>query len=256
MTERRDMASSPVDIAAQEGCALTGASPKEGSPKHQIAVFDFDGTSIRGNSPVMLVRYLYNHGLLKSSEVLPIALWGLSYKMRLPNSEDWVRRKVFSAFEGWPKEQADDLMRRFYAEKVSHRFREGLDRAIKRHHDEGREVMVVSASFEPIILAAMEEHDYDVQFATRMKVDENGRYLREVDGAPVEGVEKLRLVRQYADDVYGPGNWELAYAYGDHHSDIPLLEAARVPLAVSPERALARAAQARGWTVLDWGHGE
>ena len=31
----------------------------------EIAVFDFDGTSISGNSPVILVRYLRRKGLLK-----------------------------------------------------------------------------------------------------------------------------------------------------------------------------------------------
>ena len=31
----------------------------------EIVVFDFDGTSITGNSPVILVRYLRHIGLLK-----------------------------------------------------------------------------------------------------------------------------------------------------------------------------------------------
>ena len=48
------------------------------------------------------------------------------------------------------------------------------------------------------------------------------------------------------------GNWEIAYAYGDHYSDGTLLEAAKVPCAVCPGPTLAKLAKKRGWTILNW----
>lgn len=51
---------------------------------------------------------------------------------------------------------------------------------------------------------------------------------------------------------YGEGNWELAHAYGDHHSDRTILRAARTPHAVDPDRPLLRTARREGWDVLDW----
>ena len=59
-------------------------------------------------------------------------------------------------------------------------------------------------------------------------------------------------VRRFGDSRFGPGNWELAYAYGDHHSDRAVLSAAEHPRAVSPDRPLARTAREKGWEILDW----
>ena len=80
----------------------------------------------------------------------------------------------------------------------------------------------------------------------------NSLNTRAVEGLPVEGEEKLAAVRRFGDSRFGPGNWELAYAYGDHHSDRAVLSAAEHPRAVSPDRPLARTAREKGWEILDW----
>ena len=116
----------------------------------------------------------------------------------------------------------------------------------------GYTVVVISATFEPIILRAMEHHPFDNQISTRMSVATDGTYTRAVEGLPVEGEEKLAAVRRFGDSRFGPGNWELAYAYGDHHSDRAVLSAAEHPRAVSPDRPLARTAREKGWEILDW----
>lgn len=218
----------------------------------QLAVFDFDGTSITGNSPVMLVRYLIQHDMLKNSVVLRILLWAAAYKLRLPQNESWVRGLVFSAFLGMPREQADGFMRAFYDEKVDQRFRRQADEAMAAHAAAGHDVVVVSATFEPIILCAMELHSFEHQVSTRMRVDERGCYTSEVEGVPVEGEQKVVAITEYADARYGRGNWELGYAYGDHHSDRTLLAGAKHAFAVSPDKPLARTARRQGWEIVDW----
>ena len=46
--------------------------------------------------------------------------------------------------------------------------------------------------------------------------------------------------------------WELAAAYGDHHSDRALLAGAKQGFAVCPDRPLGRTARERGYQVLEW----
>ncbi|MDE8703862.1 hypothetical protein PZH32_12970, partial [Adlercreutzia equolifaciens] len=46
---------------------------------------------------------------------------------------------------------------------------------------------------------------------------------------------------------------ELAYAYGDHHSDRAKLGEARHACAVTPDRPLTRTDNAEGYEILDWG---
>ncbi len=123
---------------------------------------------------------------------------------------------------------------------------------MQRRRDAGDTVLVISASFEPIIKRMMQFHPVDGQVSTRMKVNPNGTYTRVVEGKPIEGEEKLFAIKRWCDSHYGEGNWELAYAYGDHHSDRPMLEAAREAFAVDPDRPLTRTAKANGWPILDW----
>lgn len=231
---------------AQQGLEPTAREPV------RLAVFDFDGTSIDGNSPVLLVRHLARQGMLKKRVIFRIMLWAAAYMLRLPQNESWVRSLVFTAFEGHPAAEVDTFLADFYDERISMLFRPEADRAMRAHAEAGEVVVVISATFEPIILRAKEHHPFDHQISTRMRVAPDGTYTREVEGKPVEGEEKLAAVRRFGDERYGAGNWELAYAYGDHHSDRTVLAAAEHPRAVDPDRTLARTARERHWEVLDW----
>src|SRR5690606_2743793 len=43
-----------------------------------------------------------------------------------------------------------------------------------------------------------------------------------------------------------------SYAYSDSVTDLPMLEAVGHPVAVNPDRELRRAAQERGWPIVDF----
>ena len=218
----------------------------------RVAAFDFDGTSIEGSSPSWLVNRLIFTRKISPITSLKIGFWGLAYKWHLPQNESWVRGQVFKAFEGRPKEEVDQYLSDFYDEWIARRFRPKADEAMVERAEEGCRIVVVSASFEPIVLRAMESHPFHHQISTRMKVAKDGTYTREVDGRPIEGEEKLVALKHWCDGRYGEDNWELAYAYGDHHSDEPLLSAAKNPFAVSPNTGLKKIAERRGWPILDW----
>lgn len=218
----------------------------------EIAAFDFDGTCISGNSPVILVSHLVRKGLLGKGTLLRILCWAAAYKLRLPQNESWVRGAVFSAFEGKKKEEVDEYLRDFYDSHLEKLFRAQANEVIEEHRAAGREVWAVTATFEPLIQQAMTQHGYTQAFSTRMKIDSDGRYTREVEGLPVEGSQKLEVLTREANARFGEGNWVLTHAYGDHHSDLTLLAAAEHPFAVTPDRPLRRTARNREWPILNW----
>ncbi len=220
--------------------------------KVRLAVYDFDGTCIDGNSPVMLVTHLMRDDLLTFWQGFDIGMWALRYKFRLPQDESSVRAKVFKAFDGRNAELVDEYLRLFYDEIVAPRWRPQADETMRAHAEEGCFVMVVSATWQAIADRACEGHPFECAIATNMVIDEAGNYTREVMGVPTEGEEKLRVVQRFADERFGAGKWELAYAYGDHHSDKVLLSAAQKPFAVTPDHPLARFARSHGWDVLEW----
>lgn len=221
-----------------------------GDGKVRLAAFDFDGTSLSGNSPVMLVRYLRKH--MRKSVLARIVAWGLAYKLRLPQNEAWVRGLVFSVFRDQPASKVNEFLWRFYTEKVASRFRPSADERMQYHIDQGDVVVCVSASFEPIIAAAMTEHPIMFGIATRMAENPDGTYTDRVEGEPIEGPEKLVALTRFADEAFGEGAWVLSSAYGDHHSDRSLLAAAEHPHAVTPDRPLTRTAKQEGYPIFEW----
>lgn len=242
---------------SEEGIASSRLLPEEsalsaaGKPV-EVAAFDFDGTCINGSSPKRLVKILVRHNLISPYKTLRVGLWGLAYKLNLPKDPEGVRTRVFSAFKGLPAITVNDFMCRFYQRSIAALYRPDADAAMVAHLEAGHVVVLVSASFEPIIASAMVEHPIQFALASRMKIDAEGNYTDQVEGLPTEGPEKIVVLRKFLNERYGEGGWHLGWAYGDHYSDLEMLEAASNPCAVTPDQKLRRVAERRGWTVLDW----
>lgn len=220
--------------------------------KVKVAAFDFDGTCLSGSSPKKLVGILSRMYLLSLYKLFRIGLWGLSYKWHLPGNERAVRERVFSAFKGMPALRVNTFLCEAYQDKIEPVFRPEADAAMIAHLEEGHAVILISASFEPIVASAMLTHPIPIALSTRMKIDENGRYTGELDGLAPEGADKVVVLKQFLDEYYGAGKWELDWAYSDHYSDIPLLDSAKNPCTVTPDSKLRRYAQTKGWEILDW----
>ena len=225
--------------------------PDENGVVH-LAVFDFDGTCIRGNSPVVLVRYLACRGMIALDAVVRLIDWAVRYKMHWSQEEAFARRQVFTAFRGKPKGEVDAFLRRFCEERILPRFRPDAHASMLAHLEAGHAVVCVSATFEPILLRVAEAQPIQYHVSTRMQVDEAGCYTNQVEGLPVEGAEKVNALRRLADAAFGEGKWVLDWAYADHYSDFELLSRAAHPNAVCPKPTLKRMAKAEAWPILEW----
>lgn len=218
----------------------------------QIAAFDLDGTLLDGQSGSLIVTYLVRRGLLSKTTTVLCAWWGIRYKWHLPYRQDEVRERIFKDLDLLQAGQVDRIFKEFHQEVMVPRYRaQGLE-ALRAHARAGDVVALISATFDQVAQAAAEYLGADVALATVMERDADGHFTGRVDGKVAAGPEKVARIRSWADARFGRDGWELASAYGDHHTDVPMLEAARRPFAVNPERALRREAARRGWAVLDW----
>lgn len=220
--------------------------------KVKVAAFDFDGTCLNASSPKKLVETLSKMNLLSIYKIFRIGLWGIAYKLNIPADEKAVRERVFSAFKGVSVLKANGFLFETYQNKIDKYFRRDAEAAMIAHLEEGHAVVLISASFEPIVASAMLAHPIPIAIASRMKVDEQGRYSGELDGLATEGSDKVVILNEFLNEYYGAGNWELEWAYSDHISDVPLLDSAKYPCAVTPDSKLKRYAQMKHWPILDW----
>lgn len=225
--------------------------PTSGSIK-KIAVFDFDGTVISGQSGLLFSAYLLRRHLSSVSRTLKLVWWGVRYKLHLPQRQEEARELVVGALTQYSIEFANAVMHDFHREVVEGMYRPQALEEVRRRQAEGCCVLLVSATFEPIAELAAKKLGVDAFLATKMQVGADGHYTSKVDGPVIEGAQKLVSATEWCNQHYGKGNWELAYAYGDHYSDATLLSAAQTSCAVCPGPTLTRLASKRGWTILNW----
>ena len=243
LSQRDGVNSMPVESSITES---TSDSIKK------IAVFDFDGTVISGQSGFLFSAYLLRRHLSSVSRTLKLMWWGARYKLHLPQRQEEARELVVGALTQYSIEFANAVMHDFHREVVEGMYRPQALEEVRRRQAEGCCVLLVSATFEPIAELAAKKLGVDAFLATKMQVGADGHYTSKVDGPVMEGAQKLVSATEWCNQHYGKGNWELAYAYGDHYSDATLLSAAQTPCAVCPGPTLTRLANKRGWTILNW----
>ena len=236
--------------SGQQGGELMGSS--SGQPITRVAVFDFDGTSISGQSGALFTRYLLFRRLMSPPRALRLIWWGIRYKLHLPYRQDEARELVLGALCEMSAPEVDELMVRFHDEVLRPRYRPQALEELARCQGEGMVALLVSATFDAMAAQAARIMGFDGYAATRMVRDAQGNYTGAVDGPVVAGAEKYRAVVRWCDQHLGEGAWRLERAYGDHHTDKDLLSHARVAVAVCPGKTLRVLAKRRGWTIADW----
>ena len=228
------------------------ASSGSSEAPRQVAVFDFDGTIVDGQSGALFTTYLLRHGMMKLPRALELGWWGLRYKMHLPYRQNEARELVFGALTDLDPATVDEVMCRFHDEVLLPRYRSRALAEVVRRREEGCVTLLVSATFQAMADAAARGMGMDAAVATLMEKDAQGRYTGRVQGKVIAGPEKYAAASAWCDSHLGVGNWELAYAYGDHHTDADLLSHAREAFAVCPGKTMRPIAKKMGWKILDW----
>jgi HAD superfamily hydrolase (TIGR01490 family) len=214
----------------------------------EAAFFDLDKTVIARASMVAFGKPLYRAGLL-SRWLLLRALYGQLVYLYLGADEARMARMREAALRvtvGWSRDHIRSLVRETLEEVIEPIvFDEALD-LIREHQAAGRRVYLVSASPEEIVDPLAQYLGVDDVIATRPKVDEHGRYSGDVDFYSY-GPNKVTAMQESAE-LHGI-DLGASYAYSDSITDEPMLSAVGHPVAVNPDRALARVAEERSWEV-------
>lgn len=229
-----------------------GLGATEGADCARIAVFDLDGTLLDGQSGTLVLRYLLQHRLISGKAGSKAAWWGIRYKLHLPYRQSEVREIIFEELRTLPPDRVCAIMHDFHEEVMVPLYRADGVAELRRRREAGEFVIIVSATFDAIAQAARAYLGADAALATLMERDETGRYTGRVLGEVTAGPEKVRRVRAFADERFGVRRWRVVRAYGDHYTDLPLLEMAEQCFAVDPGPTLRREAERRAWPQLMW----
>jgi HAD superfamily hydrolase (TIGR01490 family) len=208
------------------------------------AFFDLDRTLLRRSSALALAGSFRERGLISRRQLAKAAGWQLLFVLR-GASHEAVRRAAedgLVVLRGFTPDEMRDLVAEamepvlrplVYAEPLH---------LVDEHRSRGEPVYIVSATLQEIVQAIADDLGFDGALGTVCEVRDGaytGHALR-----PMHAENKAAAVRELGFDL------DECTAYSDSHTDLPLLEAVGMPVAVNPDRRLRAVAAQRGWPVL------
>jgi HAD superfamily hydrolase (TIGR01490 family) len=219
----------------------------------QAAFFDLDKTVIAKASMVAFGRPFYHGGLIDRRTVLR-ALYGQLVYLHLGASEqklNRIRESVLRLTRGWHRDRVCEIVEEAIEAIVEPIiFAEAAD-LIDWHHEEGRIVVIVSASPDEIVTPLSRFLGADVCIASRARVDDEGRYTGSMEFYAY-GPFKAEAIHALA--VERGIDLAASYAYTDSYTDLPMLETVGHPVAVNPDRVLSRYAREHDYEILHFSH--
>ena len=217
-------------------------------PAVEAAFFDLDKTVIASASMVAFGRRFYDAGLVNRRTVVR-GLWGQLVYLHLGASEEKLtrmRETVLTLTRGWDQGRIISIVEDTLDSVVEPIiYAEALE-LMAEHRRAGRRIVIVSASPEEIVIPIGRLLDVDDVLASQAQVDADGRYTGEM-AFYAYGTFKVDAMVQLAENR-GIDLTE-SWAYSDSYTDLPMLEAVGHPVAVNPDRPLAKAAKDRDWQV-------
>ena len=222
--------------------------PTAAADARSAAFFDLDKTVISKASMVAFSRPLHRAGML-SRRMMLRAAWGQILYAQFgatPEKLEKLRASVLALTTGWDQAEISAIVREALAEVIEPIvFDEALQR-IRQHQSWGHKVFIVSASPEEVVAPIAQLLGVDEAVATRAELDEHGRYSGRTERY-VYAEEKVAAITEVAER--DGLDLDHCWAYSDSATDVPMLAAVGHPVAVNPDRELARAAKDRGWMV-------
>jgi len=202
------------------------------------AVFDVDGTLVRGGTERLFFFYLLRRRKLNPTKALAF-LWRLAAQPR--------RRFINKTYlAGLDVEEMAHLGRCCHREVIVPRLRPRGLACLRAHQAQAREIVLLTGSLAFLVLPLKEDLGADWLIATEL--DRRDRiFTGGILGPHPRGENKRLLLEELARSL----NLDLtcSYAYGDHLEDAPLLGGVGRPVAVNPTQALRRLARERGWPI-------
>ena len=182
-----------------------------------VAVFDFDGTMIHGDS---FLPYLAR---VRGRRPVAVALGRraphLAAMIAGWRERDALKEEVLAELlAGVPLDHATAVAKA-YVPRLEQRVRLNVLKRLRDHQTQGHQVVIVSASPLVYLKPFAERLNVDAVLATELEVSADGRFTGRFVGRNCRGSEKVARLRAWLDD-----RPVRLYAYGDSGGDRELLE--------------------------------
>ncbi len=202
-----------------------------------FAFFDFDDTLSRGDSIFPFLLYCIRRGLAPRRQLFKAAAGFLRWKVQ-PSCGRAVKEMTLSFIKGRSVEEMDAVSRDYFRDVQQKFFFEDAAPELFRLREQGRKIVVVSASSDLYMRILPEFLPVDAVISTVCEV-KDGIYTGRI-GKNCKGEEKVRRISEWLAEQDLSIDRENSAGYGDSPSDAPMLLLTAHPTLVNPKRKLIR----------------
>ena len=209
-----------------------------------LALFDFDGTMLPGDSIVAYTRFALARGCMGRGAYLACGAHAVGYLLGL---EDENRSKTHAlAFRRRLTEADREALDRAFAESLLSRVYPAARARVDAHKAAGRVPVLVTASPACYMRFVGPALGFAAVLATPLRDGYQAHHN-------CKGDEKVRRVSEWLAAQGLEADFAASFAYGDSRSDAPMLRLCGHPVLVNPKAALRKALP--GSAVEDWRQG-
>jgi len=210
----------------------------------RIAIFDIDGTLVRGSTERMFWRFLFRKRRQRLRQLLAYVLFFIRY---LPTGGVHTAKKNKAYLCGLSVNEVQILADEFVDQVLPQWFFEPAIQRLRQHRVRGDKVVLMSGTLDCLARALGRRLRADHVCATLCS-QRNGVYIAQPPEIHPFDAAKLSLTRQITEQ-YGTDLGQVA-AYGDSRHDLFLLAAVGEAIAVCPDATLGTVAEELGWEVM------
>ena len=219
------------------------------SPSNIGAFFDFDETLLDIESSRLGFRYLWERRLVSFGFILKVLTLNFFYK-RHWLSDEKMAMMLIRFYRNRHMEDFQQGAAAFYQEHLKPHLAPNIHARVNEHRRQGHLLILISGSVRYMLEPVAEDLRFDHLLCTDLEIGDDGLLTGRAKGPICLNSNKRILAEILARKV----NIDLAssYAYGNHQSDLPLLELIGHPHVVEPTDPLKKVALAKKWPILTY----
>lgn len=224
------------------------------STQKELALFDLDHTLLDVDSDYLWGEYIVKNGLVDEAQYRTANQ--RFYEEYIEGTLDATEYNEFVAefLTSLPMERLCDIRENYIKTEIEPHMRPQAISAIQHHLQAGHDVVIISATNDFVVCAIAQRFGIEQAnvLATPLEVKDN-RYTGKLTDKPNFKEGKIYHLNKWLEAQKEQGiTYSKTYGYSDSKNDLPLLQWADVPVAVTPDEVLHAHALAHRWAVEDW----
>jgi len=219
------------------------------------AFFDVDGTLLKGKPMLSFLNFYYRSrfkrfpkfGEIKFKQFITMSF--ILNKFGVPR--EVLNRLYYKCYKNQSAWWLKNIGKQWFTacvEQMPNSYHPNIVLELIKHQKNGAEIVFVSGSFPACLEPIANKFNVKTILATTMKI-KGDYYTGEIQNIQTIGQGKVQAIKNFLkkenyDDL------ERCYAYGDHHSDFPMLSLVGHPRVVAGDTAVENHAKEMRWNII------